>query len=54
MDPQAALKGMALDQKSFELVEERWRLLEALRKAEAPRMAAFGSEMKTFESFSTP
>jgi len=52
MDPQAALKGMALDQKAIELVEERWRLLEALRKAEAPRMAAFGSEMKTFESFS--
>lgn len=52
MDPQAALKGMALDQKAIELVEERWRLLEALRKSEAPRMAAYGSEMKTFENFS--
>lgn len=52
MDPQAALKGMALDQKAIELVEERWRLLEALRKVEAPRMAAFGSEMKTFDNFS--
>lgn len=52
MDPQAALKGMALDQKAVELVEDRWRLLDALRKAEAPRIAAYGSEMKTFENFS--
>ncbi len=52
LDPQAALKGMALDEKAIELVEERWRLLEALRKSEAPRMASYGSEMKTFENFS--
>jgi hypothetical protein len=52
MNPEQALQGMRLDRKAVELVEERWRLLDALRKAEAPRMAGFGSEMKTYENFS--
>ncbi|HEU0121675.1 MAG TPA: DUF1501 domain-containing protein [Bryobacteraceae bacterium] len=52
MDPQAALKGMALDQKAIELVEERWRLLEALRSAGGKRTAEYGGEMQTFDRFS--
>lgn len=50
--PEQALKGMALDQKAIELVEERWRLLDALRKTEAGRVAGYGIEMKTYENFS--
>lgn len=52
LNPEQALKGMSLDQKAVELVEERWRLLEALRRAEADRVSGFGSEMQTYEKFS--
>jgi hypothetical protein len=52
LNPEQAVKGMRLDQKAIELVEERWRLLESLRNAESKRTAAFGPEMRTFENFS--
>ncbi|MBM3784124.1 MAG: DUF1501 domain-containing protein [Acidobacteria bacterium] len=52
LNPEQSLKGMALDQKAIELVEERWRLLEALRKSEEKRVAGYGIQMKTYENFS--
>ncbi len=47
LNPEEALKGMTLDQKASELLEERWRLLSELREVERDRMAGFG-----FEDFS--
>lgn len=52
MNPEQSLKGMALDQKAIELIEERWRLLTGLRDIERPRMASYGKEMGTFDNFS--
>src|SRR5262249_41036802 len=34
INPEAAAKGKALDQKAMELIEERWKLLKALRDAQ--------------------
>jgi hypothetical protein len=51
INPEAAVKGMALDGKAVELLEERWRVLSDLRKAERPRLASFGREMSEYESF---
>ncbi|MBI3693661.1 MAG: DUF1501 domain-containing protein [Acidobacteria bacterium] len=51
INPDAAVKGMALDQKAVELLEERWRLLEELRKAERARLAGYGKEMEGYEAF---
>src|SRR5690606_35898409 len=31
MNPEQALKGMSLDEKAVELLEERWRLLSGIR-----------------------
>jgi len=42
---------MALDQKAVELLEERWRLLTELRKSERDRVASYGAEMASYESF---
>jgi uncharacterized protein (DUF1501 family) len=53
LNPEQAVKGMALDQKALELIEERWRLLSGLRDLERSRVAEFGKEMGTFEDFST-
>jgi hypothetical protein len=36
MNPEEALKGMTLDQKATELLEERWRLLSGLRDITVP------------------
>ncbi len=51
INPESAVKGMALDQKAVELLEERWRLLEELRNAERERVAGLGKEMAGYESF---
>lgn len=51
INPEAATKGMALDDKAIELLEQRWQLLSALRKAEKPRVAAYGREMASYEDF---
>lgn len=52
LNPEEALKGMALDQKAAELLEDRWRLLSGLRDVERERMAAFGKNVNGFEDFS--
>jgi hypothetical protein len=51
INPDAAVKGMALDQKAVELLEERWRLLDALRRADRERVSGYGKEMAGYESF---
>jgi hypothetical protein len=52
LNPEQALKGMALDQKAIELIEERWRVLKGLREINRPRMSDFGRHIDAFEDFS--
>ncbi|MES1257398.1 MAG: DUF1501 domain-containing protein [Acidobacteriota bacterium] len=52
LNPEEALKGMTLDQKATELLEERWRLLSGLREIERDRMASYGRTTAGFEDFS--
>jgi hypothetical protein len=51
INPESAVKGMALDGKAVELLEERWRLLSELRAAERARVLKFGREMSSYEDF---
>jgi hypothetical protein len=51
INPESAVKGMALDQKAVELLEERWRLLTELRQRERTRLVAYGKEMSSYEDF---
>jgi hypothetical protein len=51
INPESAVKGMAIDQKAVELLEERWRLLSELRKAERSRVAGMGREMSGYGDF---
>jgi hypothetical protein len=43
---------MALDGKATELLEERWRVLEGLRRIGRERMRSFGREINAYEDFS--
>ncbi len=52
LNPEQALKGMALDQKAVELIEERWRVLQGLRELSRPRMSGFGRQVDAYEDFS--
>lgn len=52
LNPEQALKGMALDQKAIELLEERWRVLAGLRDLERARMKEYGRSIGAFEDFS--
>jgi len=51
INPESAVKGMSLDHKALELLEERWRLLSALRKVERARLASYGKEIAGYEDF---
>lgn len=51
INPDAAVKGMALDQKAIELLEERWKLLDQLRRSERVKLAAYGREMSSYGDF---
>ncbi|MFN7921184.1 MAG: DUF1501 domain-containing protein [Bryobacteraceae bacterium] len=51
INPDSATKGMALDQKAVALLEERWRLLSELRKAEKDKVAKMGRDMAGYEDF---
>jgi len=51
INPDAAVKGMALDQKAIALLEERWRLLSELRTAERARVSTMGRDMAGYEDF---
>ena len=52
MNPDEALKGMTLDQKASELLEERWRLLARLRELNPGRLAGLDKSITGFEDFS--
>jgi len=52
LNPAEAVKGMSLDQKAVELIEERWRVLEELREIGRSRLSGFGRQIDAFESFS--
>ncbi len=51
INPESAVKGMALDQKAIDLLEERWQLLSRLRDVSRPRLASYGREMSSYENF---
>jgi len=51
INPESAVKGMTLDQKAIELLEERWRLLSELRKVEKTRVAGYGRQMAGYDDF---
>jgi len=51
INPESAMKGMKLDQKAIELLEERWRLLSELRKVEKTRVAGYGRQMAGYDDF---
>jgi hypothetical protein len=52
LNPEQALRGMALDHKAVELLEERWRVLSGLRELERARMKEYGRSIGAFEDFS--
>jgi len=51
VNPESAVKGMALDEKAIQLLEERWKLLSELRKAERSRVHKMGRDMAGYEDF---
>ena len=51
INPDAAVKGMALDQKAIELLEERWKLLDQLRSTERVKLASYGRAMASYGDF---
>ncbi len=51
INPDSATKGMSLDEKAVRLLEERWRLLSALRQSERDRVAKMGRDMAGYEDF---
>jgi hypothetical protein len=52
LNAEQALKGMSLDQKATELLEERWRLLSALRELQRDGMKNAGKQPAAYEEFS--
>jgi hypothetical protein len=52
LNPEQALKGMSLDQKATELLEERWRLLTGLRNLQGDRMKNLGEQVDAYDDFS--
>ncbi|MBY0508501.1 MAG: DUF1501 domain-containing protein [Bryobacteraceae bacterium] len=52
LNPDEALKGMTLDQKATELLEERWRLLAQLRELNPGRLRGLDKSITGFEDFS--
>ena len=52
LNPEEALKGMTLDQKATELLEQRWQMLCGLREIERESMADMGRTATGFEDFS--
>lgn len=51
INPESAVKGNALDDKAVQLLEERWRLLTELKRAERSRLASMSREMAGFEDY---
>ena len=51
INPDSAAKGKAPDQKALELIEERWRLLKALRESQGNRVTALGKSMAGYQDY---
>lgn len=51
INPDTAAKGKTLDQRALELIEERWRLLKALRESQGNKAAAMGKSMAGYQGF---
>ncbi|MEZ5399862.1 MAG: DUF1501 domain-containing protein [Bryobacteraceae bacterium] len=51
INPDSATKGMSLDENAVRLLEQRWELLENLRKSESSRIARMGRDMAGYEDF---
>lgn len=51
INPEAAVKGNALDQKAMELMEQRWKLLTQLRETRRKEVATLGKEMAGYTDF---
>jgi hypothetical protein len=51
INPESVTRGARLDDKAVELIEERWRLLDKLRRADGFPAAAYGKEMAGYEDF---
>lgn len=51
INPDSATKGMSLSDKAVALLEERWRLLKALRDSEKDKVAKLGREMSGYTDF---
>jgi uncharacterized protein (DUF1501 family) len=51
INPDSATKGMSLDENAIRLLEQRWELLENLRKSERSRVARMGRDMAGYEDF---
>src|SRR5690348_11674300 len=51
INPEAAVKGNALDEKAIQLLEERWRLLRELKEVERSRISTYGKEMAGYDDF---
>ena len=52
INPAEAVKGMSLDAKATELLEERWRVLEGLRRIGRERLSGLGRQIDAYEDFS--
>lgn len=52
LNPEQAAKGMSVDEKAVELLEERYRLLAQLRDTQRQRMHTYGRTIGAFEDFS--
>ena len=51
INPEAAAKGKALDQKAMELIEERWKLLKALRDTQGDKVSSLGKSMAGYKDY---
>src|SRR6266850_299517 len=51
INPDAAVKGGTLDQKAIELMEQRWKLLSALRDGGKSDLAGYGKDMIGYGDF---
>jgi len=51
INPEVAVKGGTLDQKAIELMEQRWKLLSALREAGKKDISGYGKQMAGYGDF---
>jgi hypothetical protein len=52
LNPEQSLTGMSMDEKATELLEQRWRLLDGMRKLNQDRATSYGRHVGAFEDFS--